>query len=78
MLSIGIGLFAVLGVIEKLRAYYNSTKNSLTSVLLCNACTHYSVSYGDRGWGCGYRNIQMLLSTLSKNARYQESIFSGK
>lgn len=32
--------------------------------LVCSAVDHYASSYGDKGWGCGYRNLQMLLSSL--------------
>lgn len=32
--------------------------------LMCSAVDHYASSYGDKGWGCGYRNLQMLLSSL--------------
>ena len=28
---------------------------------------HYASSYGDKGWGCGYRNLQMVLSSRQKN-----------
>lgn len=32
--------------------------------LLCSSVDHYASSYGDKGWGCGYRNLQMMLSSL--------------
>lgn len=32
--------------------------------LVCTAVDHYASSYGDKGWGCGYRNLQMMLSSL--------------
>lgn len=32
--------------------------------LVCTSVDHYASSYGDKGWGCGYRNLQMLLSSL--------------
>lgn len=31
---------------------------------LCSSVDHYASSYGDKGWGCGYRNLQMILSSL--------------
>ncbi len=31
---------------------------------------HFSAGYGDRGWGCGYRNLQMLLSCLGAHEPY--------
>ncbi|KAJ1870978.1 hypothetical protein LPJ55_004235 [Coemansia sp. RSA 990] len=36
-----------------------------TSVILCNKDTLlYNSRFNDRGWACGYRNCQMLLSSL--------------
>ena len=32
---------------------------------------HFSYSYGDRGWGCGYRNIQMIVGSLLRSDRYK-------
>uniref|UniRef100_A0A671RM34 Zinc finger-containing ubiquitin peptidase 1 n=1 Tax=Sinocyclocheilus anshuiensis TaxID=1608454 RepID=A0A671RM34_9TELE len=32
---------------------------------------HYSSSEGDKGWGCGYRNFQMLLSSLHRMEQYK-------
>lgn len=27
--------------------------------LVCSSVDHYASSYGDKGWGCGYRNLQV-------------------
>lgn len=35
---------------------------------------HYGSSSKDFGWGCGYRNIQMLLSCLVKRGDYKERL----
>jgi len=35
---------------------------------------HYSADVSDKGWGCGYRNIQMLLSSLLKCSIYKEIV----
>jgi len=37
---------------------------------------HFSVDVGDKGWGCGYRNIQMLLSSLLKDELYRKHLSS--
>jgi hypothetical protein len=37
---------------------------------------HYAATYGDRGWGCGFRNIQMLLSSLSASTHYREILIA--
>jgi zinc finger-containing ubiquitin peptidase 1 len=39
---------------------------------LCSNIDHYASSYGDRGWGCGYRNFQMMISNLLQNPMYNE------
>ncbi|XP_061482282.1 zinc finger-containing ubiquitin peptidase 1 isoform X3 [Rhineura floridana] len=35
---------------------------------------HFHCSLGDRGWGCGYRNFQMLLSSLLRNSTYEDCL----
>ncbi|KAI6646624.1 Zinc finger with UFM1-specific peptidase domain protein isoform X1 [Oopsacas minuta] len=32
---------------------------------------HFSYSLGDRGWGCGYRNIQMIIGSLLMSDKYR-------
>lgn len=43
-------------------------------VRLCCPTDHFSSSYGDKSWGCGYRNLQMLLSALIKLEHYKGAI----
>ena len=41
---------------------------------------HLSYSLGDRGWGCGYRNIQMIVGSLLRSEKYRgvmNRTFSG-
>lgn len=45
--------------------------------LICSSVDHYGSSYGDKGWGCGYRNLQMLLSSLLQNTTYNEALYSA-
>ena len=45
----------------------------VSQTFLSSVVDHHSSSYGDKGWGCGYRNLQMLISSLAHH-----SIFSGK
>lgn len=42
----------------------SSSSPSIIRSIVCTAVDHYASSYGDKGWGCGYRNLQMLLSSL--------------
>jgi len=39
---------------------------------------HYASTVGDAGWGCGYRNLQMLISTLLKMDMYKPVMFNGE
>lgn len=46
----------------------------VTKSYVCSSIDHYASSYGDKGWGCGYRNIQMMLSSLFQNPNYSEML----
>ena len=39
---------------------------------------HYASTVGDAGWGCGYRNLQMLISSLLKMDIYKPVMLNGK
>jgi hypothetical protein len=40
---------------------------------------HYSRQYVDSGWGCGYRNIQMLCGyLLQRDPAYAAALFGGR
>lgn len=65
------------GVMERLATYYGTKPPNIASVYLASHVDHYSASYGDRGWGCGYRNFQMLLSSLAANPTYSKVLFNG-
>lgn len=45
-------------------ATWSASSPGVMRTLLCSNIDHYASSYGDRGWGCGYRNLQMMLSSL--------------
>ncbi|KAK3577412.1 hypothetical protein CHS0354_032260 [Potamilus streckersoni] len=64
-------------VILRLQEYYSVPRANISRVFLCSHCDHYSGSYGDKGWGCGYRNFQMLLSSLAHNPTYCKVLFNG-
>lgn len=42
--------------------------------ILCTYIDHYGSSSYDSGWGCGYRNTQMLLSCLIKRDDYKQCL----
>lgn len=48
---------------------------TVSRTLLCTSVDHYASSYGDRGWGCGYRNTQMLISSLLTHGCYNERLY---
>ncbi|XP_059140870.1 uncharacterized protein LOC131928767 isoform X2 [Physella acuta] len=70
------GSTRVQGLIQKIAALYQNQARGGQNVFLCSPTDHYSSSYGDRGWGCGYRNFQMILSCLSRIPMYAGKIFT--
>ncbi|XP_023186342.1 zinc finger with UFM1-specific peptidase domain protein isoform X1 [Xiphophorus maculatus] len=58
------------GVIRALGDYYQTECRDSVQVWLAVDTDHYSSSAGDKGWGCGYRNFQMLLSSLHRIDAY--------
>lgn len=55
-------------------ASLSSASAGVTKSYVCSGIDHYASSYGDKGWGCGFRNIQMLLSSLFQNPSYSEML----
>ncbi|ESO84115.1 hypothetical protein LOTGIDRAFT_211070 [Lottia gigantea] len=66
------------GIIAKLQYYYKHTSSCVNKWYLATSVDHYSVSFGDKGWGCGYRNFQMLLSSLTAELNISQVLFNGK
>ncbi|XP_072264896.1 zinc finger-containing ubiquitin peptidase 1 isoform X2 [Pyxicephalus adspersus] len=62
------------GVLEALHQYYNSAAPEVNRVWLCSPVDHFSNGAGDEGWGCGFRNFQMLLSSLLMNDSYRNCL----
>nr|XP_057909875.1 zinc finger-containing ubiquitin peptidase 1 isoform X2 [Doryrhamphus excisus] len=58
------------GVMAALYEYYQSECKDCVHVWLSSDTDHYCSSTGDQGWGCGYRNFQMLLSSLHRLDAY--------
>ena len=43
---------------------------------LCQmSCDHFAATWLDQGWACGYKNFQMLLSSLSNDPKYSMHLF---
>ncbi|XP_010113619.1 PREDICTED: zinc finger with UFM1-specific peptidase domain protein [Chlamydotis macqueenii] len=62
------------GVIEALCKYYQNENKDVRRVWLSTGVDHFHSSLGDRGWGCGYRNFQMILSSLLQNSLYNDCL----
>ncbi|XP_022107620.1 zinc finger with UFM1-specific peptidase domain protein-like [Acanthaster planci] len=80
-LAVGVddGKSRTSGLVQKMVTYYTEkTIPGLSYAKLCCDADHYSSSYGDKGWGCGYRNLQMLLSSLVHIDDYRQVLFSGR
>ncbi|XP_076838247.1 zinc finger-containing ubiquitin peptidase 1 [Brachyhypopomus gauderio] len=58
------------GLLAAVYQFYQREARDCARVWLCADTDHYSTSDGDRGWGCGYRNFQMLLSSLQRMEQY--------
>lgn len=59
------------GVLQALYEFYQTEARDTVHVWLSADTNHYCSSEGDRGWGCGYRNFQMLLSSLLRLEDYK-------
>ncbi len=45
--------------------------------MLCTYCDFYSSSFIDSGYGCGYRNTQMILSSIRKDPQLFNIVFNN-
>ncbi|XP_029360089.1 zinc finger-containing ubiquitin peptidase 1 isoform X2 [Echeneis naucrates] len=64
------GRTRTMGVTRVLYEYYQTESRDVAHVWLSADTDHYSSSAGDKGWGCGYRNLQMLISCLLRVDMY--------
>ncbi|XP_065814311.1 zinc finger-containing ubiquitin peptidase 1 [Labrus bergylta] len=58
------------GVIKALYEHYQTDCRDCVHVWLSADTDHFCSSAGDKGWGCGYRNLQMMLSSLHRIDTY--------
>ncbi|XP_062224371.1 uncharacterized protein LOC133922864 isoform X2 [Phragmites australis] len=66
------------GIMNLLNICLESEGGSSTSIILGHVDHHQSLSSEDKGWGCGWRNIQMLSSHLLKQRpKAREVLFGG-
>lgn len=50
---------------------------NVTSRYLCSKCNLYTSGFIDRGYGCGFRNTQMLLSCIREDSELRSIIFNN-
>ncbi|XP_032072616.1 zinc finger-containing ubiquitin peptidase 1 [Thamnophis elegans] len=62
------------GITEALCQYYQNECKDIKHVWLSTGVDHFHCSLGDKGWGCGYRNFQILFSSLLRNNSYKECL----
>lgn len=62
------------GLVSRVRSLSINSQN-VVRTLTCTCVDHYASSYGDRGWGCGYRNAQMMISSLLTHTGYNERLY---
>jgi hypothetical protein len=48
-----------------------------TRRVLCSNCDFYASGFLDDGFGCGYRNTQMLFSSIREDKRLREIVFNN-
>jgi hypothetical protein len=68
------------GVIPQLRPHFVSLnkKGKTSTAYLCSPDTdHVATGLTDLGWGCGYRNCQMLMTFLSRQREQNEPVIEG-
>uniref|UniRef100_A0A1I8JA26 Zinc finger with UFM1-specific peptidase domain protein n=1 Tax=Macrostomum lignano TaxID=282301 RepID=A0A1I8JA26_9PLAT len=57
---------------------FTVSEDSITNVLWCRPpADQFSSHLEDRGWGCGYRNLQMLLSSMCREPAFLQLVFNN-
>ncbi|XP_043919594.1 zinc finger-containing ubiquitin peptidase 1 [Protopterus annectens] len=62
------------GILRSLYEFYQRDNRNIVYVWLSCETDHFHASVGDKGWGCGYRNFQMMLSSLSRLDAYKDCL----
>ena len=51
--------------------------NNKAKFYVCTECDHYASGFIDSQYGCGYRNTQMLLSSIREDPRIRDVLFNN-
>ncbi|CAG0878612.1 unnamed protein product [Darwinula stevensoni] len=54
---------------------FSSQSPKVIKTWICNYADHFSAGLLDKGWGCGYRNLQMMLSSMKCSSAYAPLVF---
>lgn len=65
-----------IGLIQKIKETSESS-DQVRYLWICTDLDYFAPTNTTRGWGCGYRNIQMLLSSLVHVPEYSRRLFNG-
>ncbi|KXJ12276.1 zinc finger-containing ubiquitin peptidase 1 [Exaiptasia diaphana] len=66
------------GIIPQLHHRYKAGVSGTKQAWSSCDTDHYASTVGDAGWGCGYRNLQMLISSLLRIDIYRPMLFTSK
>lgn len=69
-------MYSLAGLVPKVRAISQACSN-IVNTWMCSTVDHYASTYGDKGWGCGYRNMQMLISSLLQHTGYNDLVYKA-
>ncbi|XP_031554362.1 zinc finger-containing ubiquitin peptidase 1-like [Actinia tenebrosa] len=64
------------GIIPQLHHRYKLGVSGTKQAWSSSDTDHYASTVGDAGWGCGYRNLQMLISALLRIDVYRPMLFA--
>jgi len=67
--------YIYLGIVKAVDAHYKTIRDS--RCWLSRDTAHIYSTVEDLGWGCGYRNAQMMISCLLDDPVYADNVMSG-
>jgi len=65
------------GIMKALRSHYLNNAKKIKTFKLCSEVDHFGIGSMDKGFGCAYRNLQIMLSYLYTIPSLKASLFHG-
>jgi hypothetical protein len=65
------------GFIDRIRTLC-AASGGTRDVRVCSAVSFFATGDQDQGFGCGFRNAQMLLSSLTSRADYRRAVWGDQ